>query len=96
MDQSIFFAFLISVNFYSALSASESAINNERCSLNDHFTEGKHYIDPSNICIINHQLFLHLNEEFIPLTSITSDRHGIFIAYDPWHDDDWKCVICGR
>lgn len=60
-------------------------------------TETKTYISADKIHFIDNQIYLYINEEFVPVSRINCDEGGIFIENSTYGGPvlTWECPKCG-
>jgi len=53
----------------------------------------KFYVDSRDVAIENDQIYVRLDQVWVPALSISTDATGIYASVDPWHIR-WICPRC--
>jgi hypothetical protein len=57
-------------------------------------TEDRIYIDPEAINMIDHQFYLNVDNNLMPISGLFSDADGIYISRKRESEKGWTCPIC--
>ena len=56
--------------------------------------EDRIYLDGSHIAINNNQLFVCIENQWMPTDALFSDANGVYVLGRKWYEP-WECSYCG-